>query len=130
MRVHQRILSTGFVFATASALFLGLAPAASAGTNTGYVRTKDGNPGGKAAFFHKGDKISVCDINHDGYYAQAELHTSARKVITVTAKGHGNCTTKSKNLPEGTRVYVYVFLRKDGSRKKYWPAASQGWAKA
>ncbi|MFJ4567792.1 hypothetical protein ACIP4U_29680 [Streptomyces caelestis] len=46
---------------------------ANAGTNSGFVYTTDWDPGGKGAFGHDGDCLTVYDDQSDGYAVEIHL---------------------------------------------------------
>ncbi|MFD7440751.1 hypothetical protein [Streptomyces sp. NPDC059909] len=66
-----------------------------------------------------GDEVRACDTRADGAGAWVGLYldrTSSPDLLltSVFAGGEGNCKTTSKNITEGSQVYVKVCLRKDG----------------
>jgi hypothetical protein len=94
-----------------------LATAAPASADIGWIKTLDGAPGGEAKFVANGDKLTVCDIEADGWAAQATLYGYGLGQLYVTALSNGSCVTKafSTQVPEGLMVYIRVCLVKTGS---------------
>ena len=103
----------------AGGLVVGLADPAFAGTNA-TVRTTDASPGGVAYFKHAGNKLSVCDVQTDGYTATADVMWNGQPQLWPPLEdrtNNGRCVTKSfSRIPENMVVQVQVCLYRTGYR--------------
>ncbi len=92
------------------------------GDNSVWAETPGIFPGGSAKFYHRGDKVKVCDTSADGAKAVARLRyaNSGRLVGQVSVGGNDRCNVKSfSGLNEGTSVALQVHLLDGGNRFDY-----------
>jgi hypothetical protein len=94
---------------------------ANAGTNSGFVETTDWDPGGKGAFGHDGDCLTVYDDQSDGYaveihlFRMSDYKTIAELKTTQPALSHEYKCFGSQ-VPENIKVGVRVSLIKSGDK--------------
>ena len=72
-----------------------------------------------AGFRSYGDELGACDERADGYGAWAGLYKNVSNgrgdfIKSAYAGGDGNCGTNTKNVAEGTVVWIKICLRKGG----------------
>ncbi|WP_432095911.1 hypothetical protein [Streptomyces sp. bgisy100] len=111
--------------AVAAAALIGVAVCATpayAGTDIGWTKVNLGfqpPPGfsGAGEFKSNGDLVRVCDGDDDGFGVSAWLVDSESNALArvVHVGGKGKCTTRTRNLREGTAVKLLLCLTK-GSR--------------
>jgi hypothetical protein len=79
-----------------------------------WVKTTDGSPGGKANFNNNGDKITVCDVESDGWAVRVRIYANFVNGNEVKDLSHdGNCVSKSfSSIPEGKGVRFEICLTK------------------
>ncbi|MFE2811906.1 hypothetical protein ACFXGG_15850 [Streptomyces nigra] len=115
-----KFTALGALVASASLLS---APSASAadGDTSVWIRLWDTQTdvNATANFKSYGDQLSVCDNLADGYGAWAGLYKfvyngNGTFIKSVSAGGKGNCRTNTKNVEEGTVVWIKVCITKDG----------------
>ncbi|MFB7931744.1 MULTISPECIES: hypothetical protein [Streptomyces] len=94
---------------------------ANAGTNSGFVETTDWDPGGRGAFGHDGDCLTVYDEQSDGYaveihlFRMSDYKTIAQLKTKQPALTHEYQCFGSK-VPENIKVGVRVSLIKSGDK--------------
>ena len=109
--------------------------AAPAFADTDWWKSSDGNPGAQAKFSKQGDKVTVCDIQEDGFRAVVNVYktyaNAPRKyVYTVTdSKAAGvppyNCTSvnaasgRRYDLREGWSYQLVVCIDKNRGRDRF-----------
>ncbi|MEU0673281.1 hypothetical protein ABZ330_10355 [Streptomyces sp. NPDC006172] len=95
----------------------GSAPAL-AGVDTNLVYTNNlERRAGAGQFIANGDRLDVCDLDADGYSVYAGVvhnRTGITLFSDVNTVGDGTCIGTSKNLVEGTEVFVKVCLFRNG----------------
>lgn len=138
MRISSRPFAVATGLMAAGAFLVSTAPAAMATTeksadvqesatlagDNAYAQTSDKRHTGKVKFYHKGDKLKVCD-SRNGYYAQGKLwvvagsgsHETWTKIDTLNA--NNGCKTVTDNLREGMHIKVQVVNQKKGSSHEY-----------
>ncbi|MFC4464721.1 hypothetical protein ACFPH6_09165 [Streptomyces xiangluensis] len=94
---------------------------ASAGTNSGFVYTTDWDPGGRGAFGHDGDCLTVFDDQADGYAVEIHLfRMSDAKTIASLKTTQPALSREYKcfgsQVPENIKVGVRVSLIKSGDK--------------
>jgi hypothetical protein len=114
----RRLITTLAASAAAVVTTFTLAGPANAATET--IRTTDANPGGSLAWTAYGDKVTVCDTDADGKFAEGDVYNSKGVfVYSVFASGNGNCTTvdantdATHNLVEGATYKFEICLNFD-----------------
>jgi hypothetical protein len=107
MKARDLFLSTVVAGAT---LVLAGGPAW-AGQNA-RARTTDANPGGEAYWFADGDRLRVCDLQHDGWSVEGQARRSDGFFTFERDGGDAGCDTISWNLSEGADVDIRVCLYK------------------
>lgn len=82
-----------------------------------WMYSDDDNPGGRLDFWPAQDKMRVCDLQKDGYSAQAEIGHEGRLLYRLKGTGKGDCQTfdkSDKDLREGECFDVTIGLYKNG----------------
>jgi hypothetical protein len=97
---------------------------ASAGINIDWIKTTDAAPGGKARWIHNGDKLEVCDIESDGWAAQAKIVMTDGEIPWTTplqdGGNDGKCKTASySSMPEKKEIELTVCLDKSTTGPSY-----------
>jgi hypothetical protein len=112
--LKRKIVATAIAALAAVVLLPG---AGHAGTNSGWVYTTDGNPGGKGAFGESGDFLRVCDDQEDGWGVRIHLFRmdAFRDIPTLTTtQGAPFCKIQGfdSRVPENIGVGIRVCLKR------------------
>lgn len=109
----SRIGAAGAAALGIAAILASATPAmAATSKNSPMISTSRGN----AKFYHKGDKVVVCDAKKDGYWPHiaVEVFDSDGQAQVIAGhdmrRGAGKCATYQKNIREGRTVQIALTM--------------------